>query len=61
MIPIPLLDRGRVAGSLIAADRALEPLLRDFALTGQPSEFALSRRGSPATAARAAWTARPNL
>jgi hypothetical protein len=43
VIPIPLLDRGRVAGSLIATDRALEPLLRDFALTGQPSEFSLSR------------------
>ncbi len=43
VIPIPLLDRGRVAGSLLATDRALEPLLRDFALTGQPTEFSLSR------------------
>jgi hypothetical protein len=42
VIPIPLLDRGRVARSLVATDRALEPLLTDFALTGQPSEFALS-------------------
>jgi hypothetical protein len=43
VIPIPLLGRGRVAGSLLAMDRALEPLLRDFALTGQPTEFSLSR------------------
>jgi hypothetical protein len=43
VIPIPLLGRGRVAGSLIATDRAVEPLLRDFALSGQPSEFSLSR------------------
>ena len=43
VIPVPLLDRGRVAGSLLAMDRALEPLLRDFALTGQPTEFSLSR------------------
>ncbi len=43
VIPIPLLDRGRVGSSLIAMDRALEPLLRDFALTGQASEFSLSR------------------
>jgi hypothetical protein len=42
VIPIPLLDRGRVATSLVATERALEPLLTDFALTGQPSEFALS-------------------
>jgi hypothetical protein len=43
VIPIPLLDRGRVARSLIAMDRALDPLLRDFALARQPSEFSLSR------------------
>ncbi len=42
VIPVPLLGRGRVAQSLVATDRAVEPLLRDFALTGQPSEFALS-------------------
>jgi hypothetical protein len=42
IIPIPLLDHGRVAASLIAADRAVEPLLRDFALSGQPGEFSLS-------------------
>ncbi len=43
VVPIPLLGRGRVAGSLIATDRAVEPLLRDFAIGGQPSEFSLSR------------------
>ena len=43
VIPIPLLDRGRVAESLVATDRALWPLIRDFALAGQPSEFALSK------------------
>jgi hypothetical protein len=42
VIPIPLLNRGRVAASLLADERALEPLLRDFALSGEPSEFALS-------------------
>lgn len=42
-IPVPLLSRGRVASDLLAADRAFEPLLRDFALTGAPSEFALSK------------------
>jgi hypothetical protein len=43
VIPIPLLDRGRVAESLVVTDRALWPLIRDFALAGQPSEFALSK------------------
>jgi hypothetical protein len=43
VIPIQLLDRGQVASSLVASEKALGPLLRDFALTGQPSEFALSR------------------
>jgi hypothetical protein len=43
VIPIPLLDHGRVAASLLAADRELEPLLRSYALTGAPSEFALSK------------------
>lgn len=42
VIPIPLLNRGRVAASLLASDRSLEPLLRSYALTGEPSEFALS-------------------
>jgi hypothetical protein len=42
VIPIPLLSRGRVASSLLATDRSLEPLLRDFALNGEPTEFSLS-------------------
>lgn len=42
VIPIPLLDRGRVAVNLLAGERKLEPLLRDFALAGEPGEFALS-------------------
>jgi hypothetical protein len=43
VIPIPLLGRGRVASSLLAEEREIEPLLMDFALTGAPSEFALSK------------------
>jgi hypothetical protein len=43
VIPIPLLDKGRVAVSLLAVDRELEPLLRSYALTGEPTEFALSK------------------
>jgi tetratricopeptide (TPR) repeat protein len=42
VIPSPLLNRGRVASSLLAEGRAIEPLIRDFALTGEPSELALS-------------------
>ncbi|WP_433931250.1 hypothetical protein AB3662_43910 [Sorangium cellulosum] len=42
VVPIPLLDRGHVAASLLAEERKLMPLLRDFALAGEPSEFALS-------------------
>jgi hypothetical protein len=42
IVPVPLLGLGRVATGLVATDRALEPLLRDFALAGQASEFALS-------------------
>ncbi|WP_437905400.1 hypothetical protein WME95_44975 [Sorangium sp. So ce327] len=42
VVPIPLLDRGHVAGSLLADERKLAPLLRDFALAGEPGEFALS-------------------
>ncbi len=42
-IPVALLSRGRVAADLLAADRGFEPLLRDFALTGAPTEFALSK------------------
>ncbi|AUX48168.1 hypothetical protein SOCE26_096980 [Sorangium cellulosum] len=42
VIPIPLLDRGQVAASLLEDERRLAPLLRDFALAGEPGEFALS-------------------
>ncbi|HEY4117374.1 MAG TPA: hypothetical protein VGM56_05940 [Byssovorax sp.] len=43
IIPAPLLDRGSVASSLLERRRDTEPLLRSFALTGEPSEFALSK------------------
>lgn len=43
VIPAPLLDRGRVAASLLATEPAMELLLRDFALTGAPSELGLSK------------------
>jgi hypothetical protein len=43
VIPVHLLDKGRVASSLAASDRGLEPLLRDFTLTREPSEFSLSK------------------
>jgi hypothetical protein len=42
VVPLPLLDRGQVAVSLLSEERKLEPVLRDFALSGEPSEFALS-------------------
>lgn len=42
VVPVPLLQRGRVAKSLLSQDRALEPLLRSYALTRAPSEYALS-------------------
>ena len=42
VIPVPLLNRGRVAAGLLAEERAMEPLLRDFAMSGEPTEFALS-------------------
>jgi len=43
LIPIPLLGKGRVAMSLCATEPMLEPLLRDVALSGGPSEFGLSK------------------
>lgn len=42
VIPVPLLGRGRVALGLLTQEPALSPLLRDFALKGEPSEFGLS-------------------
>ena len=43
VVPVPLLDRGRVALSLYEADRRIEPLLRAYALTAEPTEFAMSK------------------
>jgi hypothetical protein len=43
IVPSHLLHRGRVAMSLIAAEPELEPLLRSHALSGGPSEYALSK------------------
>ena len=43
VIPVPLLDRGRVAASLVAAEPEIEPLLRDYALRREASEFSLSK------------------
>lgn len=42
VIPIPLLSRGHLAGGLVARDPELAPLLRSYALTGEPSELSLS-------------------
>ena len=42
IIPAPLLNRGRLAADLVAAERKTEPILLDIALSGEPSEFALS-------------------
>jgi hypothetical protein len=42
VVPAPLLRRARVARDLAEAEPATMPLLRDFALSGEPGEFALS-------------------
>lgn len=42
VIPAPLLGRGRVTEVLLSNERATSLLLRDMALTGSPSEHALS-------------------
>lgn len=42
LVPLPLLNRGRVAATLLANERSSEALLRDLALTGEPSELGLS-------------------
>ena len=41
-MPLPLLGRGSVASKLIQMEPALAPLIRDIAVSGQPSESALS-------------------
>jgi len=43
IIPERLLHRGRVAMSLLATEPEIEPLLRDYAISAQPSEYALSK------------------
>lgn len=43
IVPERLLHRGRVAMSLLAVEPEIEPLLRDYAIAGQPSEYALSK------------------
>jgi len=42
VVPAPLLHHTRVMASLLPAEPGIVPLLRDFALTGEASEFALS-------------------
>ncbi|HEY4103276.1 MAG TPA: hypothetical protein VGM44_05265 [Polyangiaceae bacterium] len=42
LVPMPLLERGNVRARLLAAEPALESLIRDVALSGKPSEYALS-------------------
>lgn len=43
IIPERLLHRGRVAFSLLAEEPEVEPLLRDYAIAGEPTEYSLSR------------------
>jgi hypothetical protein len=40
--PLPLLERGSVAARLLEIEPALAPLVRELAISGRPSEFALS-------------------
>lgn len=42
VVPLPLLDKGSVAAKLLALEPALAPLIRDMAVSGKPSENALS-------------------
>lgn len=42
VVPTPLLERGNVRAHLLAAEPALAPLIREVALSGHPSEYALS-------------------
>lgn len=42
VVPLPLLDKGSVATKLLALEPALAPLIRDMAVSGKPSENALS-------------------
>lgn len=42
VVPMPLLERGNVRARLLSAEPALAPLIREVALSGRPSEYALS-------------------
>lgn len=42
VVPLPLIGKGSVATKLLALEPALAPLIRDMAVSGQPSESALS-------------------
>ncbi|MES1177876.1 MAG: hypothetical protein ABUL62_26360 [Myxococcales bacterium] len=42
VVPMPLLERGNVRARLLATEPALAPLIREVALSGRPSEYALS-------------------
>jgi hypothetical protein len=42
VVPLSLLDRGSIAAHLLQAEPALAPLIREVAISGAPSEFALS-------------------
>jgi hypothetical protein len=42
LVPMPLLERGNVRARLLGAEPALAPLIREVALSGKPSEYALS-------------------
>lgn len=43
VVPSTLLGRGRLTADLAARERAIEPVIRSYALTGAPGEFELSR------------------
>ncbi len=42
VVPMPLLERGNVRARLLRSEPALAPLIREVALSGRPSEYALS-------------------
>jgi len=42
VVPVPLLERGNVRAHLLQREPALAPLIREVALSGRPSEYALS-------------------
>ena len=42
VVPMPLLARGNVRARLLTTEPALSPLIREVALSGRPSEYALS-------------------